>query len=168
MHNRLSRWALTGGAAVAALGMTLPAAPLATAQDAAAATHGNTRVAVARPVVELLTSAGITVAPTGAATAAAFRGTVAAKFPDDLGVRNHDDRAAGCAFQCEADVGRPELVDGGNGPVGEHLVLGHQGAVDVGEHESDLRFRHVRESKDGFCRALEDCMRTHASLGCAA
>jgi hypothetical protein len=81
MQNRLSRWALSGGAAVAALGLALPTAPVANADNSAAATHGNTRVAIARPVYKLLGSAGITVEPTGAATARAFRGTVAAKFP---------------------------------------------------------------------------------------
>lgn len=52
----------------------------------AAAHHGSqgkglTRVAIAPPVVKLVTSAGIDVSPVGAAHVKMFRGTVALKFP---------------------------------------------------------------------------------------
>ena len=39
--------------------------------------------------------------------------------------------------------GGVELVHRLDGSVGQHLVLGDERAVDVGEHEADLRFRHV-------------------------
>ncbi len=42
---------------------------------------GYTQVAVAPAVVDLITSAGITPAPTGAATAYPYKGTLAAAFP---------------------------------------------------------------------------------------
>jgi hypothetical protein len=86
----LSRLALGGGAAVAALALAVPAAAPANAQVVKAASHGDTRVAIAKPVYKLLTSSGISVAPRGKATAGAFHGTVAAKFP--ITAIRHQDR----------------------------------------------------------------------------
>jgi hypothetical protein len=81
MHYPISRLALTGAAAVAAVTLTVPAASGSVAHDSAVQSSGHTRVVIAKPVNRLLTSAGITVAPTGAATARPYRHTVAASFP---------------------------------------------------------------------------------------
>jgi hypothetical protein len=81
MHYPIPRLAVTGAAAVAALSLTVPAAPASTAYDSAVQSSGHTRVVIAKPVNRLLNEAGIKVAPTGAATARPYRHTVAAFFP---------------------------------------------------------------------------------------
>jgi len=81
MRISMSRVAKAGGVAVASLALAVPAATTATAQNDAASSMGNTRVAINPPVYRLLADSGIMVRPRGMATAAPFRNTVAAKFP---------------------------------------------------------------------------------------
>lgn len=81
MRHSFLRSAQAGAVALATLALAVPSALPATAQNLAAPHHGHTRVAIAPPLAKLLRGAGIQVAPRGAATAATFRNTVAAKFP---------------------------------------------------------------------------------------
>jgi hypothetical protein len=80
MHRTLARLAIL---LLTSLGLV--AGGLASVTGAAAHHGGQgkglTRVAIAPPVVKLVTSAGIAVSPVGAAHLIKFRGTVALKFP---------------------------------------------------------------------------------------
>jgi hypothetical protein len=78
---RIALRAFTASILALSLAGVVAAPASAAATDDADGNKGFTAVVIAPDVYDLLAGAGIEVAPTGPATAAAFMGTVKAKFP---------------------------------------------------------------------------------------
>ena len=60
--------------------------------------------------------------------------------------------------------GVAQAADGGDGVVGQDLVLGHQGAVDVGQQEADRQATRRRPAAGGDARSAR-CRESRRRVG---